>query len=136
MIEDFKGLAVFVAVADSGSLSAAGRRLKLSTSVVSHHLSRLEAKLGVTLFFRSTRSMSLTAEGHAALGHARRMVSAGKEALDALGSVSEDPVGALRIAMPAFGERTRLRHALWDFAKRHPKVSISLRSSSINTPAP
>lgn len=67
MIDDYRSLAVFVAVADAGSLSAAGRRLKLSTSVISHHLSRLEAKLGVTLFFRSTRSLSLTPEGHAAL---------------------------------------------------------------------
>ncbi|MEP0320558.1 LysR family transcriptional regulator [Bauldia litoralis] len=129
MIEDYRGLAVFVAVADAGSLSAAGRRLKLSTSVVSHHLSRLEAKLGVTLFFRSTRSMSLTPEGHAALAPARRMVAAGEEALDAVGAGSDEPVGALHITMPAWGERTRLRQALWDFARRHPLVSISLHSS-------
>ncbi|MEQ8701754.1 MAG: LysR family transcriptional regulator [Bauldia litoralis] len=129
MIEDYRGLAVFVAVADAGSLSAAGRRLKLSTSVVSHHLSRLEAKLGVTLFFRSTRSMSLTPEGHAALAPARRMVAAGEEALDAVGAGSDEPVGALHITMPAWGERTQLRQALWDFARRHPLVSISLHSS-------
>lgn len=129
MIEDYRGLAVFVAVADAGSLSAAGRRLKLSTSVVSHHLSRLEAKRGVTLFFRSTRSMSLTPEGHAALAPARRMIAAGQEALDALGAGSAEPVGALRITMPAWGERMRLRQALWDFARRHPMVAISLHSS-------
>ena len=80
MIDDYRSLAVFVAVAEAGSLSAAGRRLKLSTSVVSHHLSRLEARQGVTLFFRSTRAMSLTPEGHAALEPARRMVAAGEEA--------------------------------------------------------
>ncbi len=129
MIEDYRGLAVFVAIADAGSLSAAGRRLKLSTSVVSHHLSRLEAKLGVTLFFRSTRSMSLTPEGHAALAPARRMVAAGEEALDAVAAGSDEPVGALRITMPAWGERMRLRQTLWDFARRHPLVAISLHSS-------
>ena len=47
MIEDLRGLAVFVAIAEAGSLTAAGKRLKLSTSVVSHLLSRLEDKLGV-----------------------------------------------------------------------------------------
>ncbi|MCR8724721.1 LysR family transcriptional regulator [Frigidibacter sp. ROC022] len=129
MIEDYRGLAIFVAIADAGSLSAAGRRLKLSTSVVSHHLSRLEAKLGVTLFFRSTRSMSLTPEGRAALGPARRMVAAGEEALDAVGAGSDEPVGALRVAMPAWGENMRIIQALWEFARRHPMVAISLHSS-------
>lgn len=129
MIEDYRGLAVFVAVADAGSLSAAGRRLNLSTSVVSHHLSRLEAKLGVTLFYRSTRSMSLSPEGRAALVPARRMVAAGDEALDALGATVDEPVGALRISMPAWGEQTRLRQALWEFTRLHPMVAISLHSS-------
>nr|WP_067290369.1 LysR family transcriptional regulator [Marinobacterium profundum] len=129
MIEDYRALAVFVAVADAGSLSAAGRRLKLSTSVISHHLSRLEAKMGMALFFRSTRSMSLTAEGRTALAPARRMVAAGDEALDALSAISDEPVGALRITMPAWGERTGLRLKLWDFARLHPLVAISLQSS-------
>ncbi|WP_372803031.1 LysR family transcriptional regulator [Paracoccus seriniphilus] len=129
MIDDYRGLAVFVAIVEAGSFSEAGRRLKLSTSVVSHHLSRLEAKLGVTLFFRSTRSMSLTPEGQAALGPARRMVAAGEEALDLLGDTSEEPVGSLKITMPAFGERTRLRQRLWEFSQRHPMVAISLHSS-------
>lgn len=129
MIEDYRSLAVFVAVSDAGSLSAAGRRLKISTSVVSHHLSRLEDKLGVTLFFRSTRSISLTPEGHAALDAARRMVTAGEEALDALSSGNDQPVGALRITMPAWGEQMHLRQTLWDFANLHPLVAISLHSS-------
>ncbi len=133
MIEDYRGLAVFVAVADAGSLSAAGRRLNLSTSVVSHHLSRLEAKMGTALFFRSTRSMSLTAEGHAALAPARRMVAAGEEALDALSAGSDEPVGALHITMPAWGERTRLRQKIWDFARLYPMVAISLQSSDVQS---
>ena len=57
MQDDYKGLAVFVAVSDAGSFSAAARNLKLSTSVVSHHIAKLEARLGVPLFFRSTRSI-------------------------------------------------------------------------------
>ncbi len=112
MIEDYRGLAVFVAVADADSPSAAGRRLKLSTSVVSHHISRLEAKMVTVLFFRSTRSMSRSAEGHAAPAPARRMVVAGEEALDALSAGSHEPVGALHITMPAWGEQTLLRQKL------------------------
>jgi DNA-binding transcriptional LysR family regulator len=133
MIDDYRSLAVFVAIADTGSLSAAGRRLKLSTSVISHHLSRLEDRQGVTLFFRSTRSMSLTPEGHIALDPARRMVAAGEEALDAIHAENDEPVGALRIAMPAFGEQSRLHAAFWGFAKLHPMVAISLHCSDTPT---
>ena len=133
MIDDYRSLAVFVAIADTGSFSAAGRRLKLSTSVISHHLSRLEERQSVTLFFRSTRSMSLTPEGQIALDPARRMVKAGEEALDAIHAGNDEPVGTLRIAMPAFGEQGRLHAALWDFAKLHPMVGISLHCSDTPT---
>lgn len=120
---------MFVAVVNAGSFSAAGRRLKLSTSVVSHHISKLEAKLGVTLFFRSTRSLSLTSEGEAMLPAARRMVEAGAEALDANTDDSDQPVGSLRITMPAFGDQSAIHRCVWDFAKTYPMVAISLQSS-------
>ena len=120
---------MFVAVVDAGSFSAAGRRLKLSTSVVSHHISKLEGKLGVTLLFRSTRSLSLTSEGEAILPAARRMVQAGAEALDANTDDSDQPVGSLRITMPAFGDQSAIHRCVWDFAKTYPMVAIALQSS-------
>ncbi|SOH93578.1 DNA-binding transcriptional regulator, LysR family [Monaibacterium marinum] len=129
MVDDYRSLAVFVAIADTGSLSAAGRKLKLSTSVISHHLSRLEERQGVTLFFRSTRSMSLTPEGRHALEPARRMVTAAEEALDAINVGSGQPVGALHITMPAFGEQSNLHSSLWKFVKKHPMVAITVHSS-------
>lgn len=129
MSESYRGLAVFVAVADAGSFSAAGRRLKLSTSVVSHHISKLEATLGTPLFFRSTRSLSLTSEGHKILESARRMVAAGEEALDALSDQGDQPVGALRITLPAFGLSSSIHQSVWSFAKAHPMVALSLHSS-------
>ncbi len=73
--------------------------------------------------------MSLTPEGHAALGPARRMVVAGEEALAIIGAGSDEPVGGLRLTMPAFGERAHLRRILWDFSRQHPLVAISLHSS-------
>ncbi|WP_420860569.1 LysR family transcriptional regulator [Algirhabdus cladophorae] len=131
MIEDYRGLGIFVAVADAGSLSAAGRRLKLSTSVVSHHLSRLEAKLGVTLFFRSTRALTLTSEGQAMLGPARRMVEAASEALDSLSDTAHQPVGALRLTLPAFGDRSPVHQAVWAFARAHPMVALSIHTTDL-----
>ncbi|WP_168798038.1 LysR family transcriptional regulator [Pacificoceanicola onchidii] len=128
MIDDFRGLAVFVAVTEAGSFSAAGRRLNLSTSVVSHHVSKLESKLGVSLFFRSTRALTLTSEGHKILDAAKRMVAAGTEAFDALSGELDQPVGTLRITIPAFGQCTSMHRAIWDFALEHPLVSMTVNS--------
>ncbi|MEM1428353.1 MAG: LysR family transcriptional regulator [Pseudomonadota bacterium] len=129
MIEDFRSLAVFHVVAEIGSFSGAARQLKLSTSVVSHHISKLEAKLGVSLFFRSTRSLSLTPEGQLIRDAARRMVHAGGEAIDALTEHSDQPVGALRVTMPAFGGNSPVYQRVWDFARDHPMVAITLNGS-------
>lgn len=129
MIDDYRGLAVFVAVVDAGSFSAAARRMKLSTSVVSHHVSKLEAKVGTPLFHRSTRSLSLTSDGEKMVDAARRMVAAGEEAIDALAAEQDQPVGQLRVSLPAFGSDTPLHHALWAFARAHPLVTLSLNHS-------
>lgn len=126
MIDDLRRLAVFAAVADAGSFSAAARRLKLSTSVVSHHVSTLEARLRTSLLFRSTRSLSLTPEGHKILDAARRMVAAGEEAIDALSEGGDTLVGTLRLTMPSFGARIAAIQAVWAFARAHPAVVISL----------
>lgn len=129
MIDDFRALAVFVAVADAGGFSQAGRELGLSTSVISHHVGRLETKLGVSLFFRSTRSMSLTPEGQKMLHPARRMVGAGREALDVLAETSEQPVGALRIALPAFRVESDIHQRIWAFIREHQMVAVTLHES-------
>lgn len=128
-MDEYRGLAVFVAVAHAGSFSGAARRLKLSTSVVSHHVSKLEEKLGIALFFRSTRSLSLTPEGDAILPPARKMVDAAQEALDILNEANEQPVGTLRVTLPAFGENTPVHKALWRFARTYPLVSLSFHTS-------
>ncbi|WP_371168979.1 LysR family transcriptional regulator [Aliiroseovarius sp. 2305UL8-7] len=128
-MDEYRGLAVFVAVAEAGSFSGAGRRLKLSTSVVSHHISKLEAKIGASLFFRSTRSLSLTAEGRASLPAARAMVDAAQEAMDVLAETSDQPTGALRVTLPAFGDRSPLHRAIWRFARKYPMVAVSIHAN-------
>lgn len=128
-MDDYRALAVFVAVHEAGSFSGAGRRLRLSTSVISHHISKLEAKLGVSLFFRSTRSLSLTPEGNAVLPSARAMVSAADEAFDVLSETSGTPSGALRVTLPAFGERSPLHRTLMRFVQKYPLVAMSLHTS-------
>ncbi|HYC41730.1 MAG TPA: LysR family transcriptional regulator [Noviherbaspirillum sp.] len=63
MIEELRALAVFAKTVDTGSFRAAARELGLSPSVVSHHVSQLESRLGVALLYRSTRRLSLTDDG-------------------------------------------------------------------------
>ena len=128
-MDEYRSLAVFAAVHDAGSFSAAGRRLKLSTSVVSHHVSKLEAKVSASLFFRSTRSLSLTPEGEAILPAARAMVAAAKDALDVLAATNDQLVGALRVTLPAFGDRSPLNRSILQFANEHPMVAVSIHNS-------
>ena len=129
MADDYKALAVFAAVAEAGSFSEAARRLKLSTSVVSHHVSRLEERLGAALLYRSTRSLSLTVEGEKILPAARQMIASASEALDVLAEDNDQLVGALRITMPTFGTDTVVHQRVWEFARANPMVAISLSSS-------
>ena len=129
MIDTYRSLAVFDAVANAGSFSAAARAMRLSTSVVSHHISNLEKRLGVSLFYRSTRSLSLTPEGIKIREAVARMVAAGDEAVDLLTDTGEQVVGALRIAIPAFGGIDDVQAKVWAFAREHPMVSIVTSSS-------
>ncbi|WP_375280110.1 LysR substrate-binding domain-containing protein [Pseudooctadecabacter sp.] len=128
-MDEYRALAVFVAVHEAGSFSGAGRRLKLSTSVISHHVSRLEDKVGASLFFRSTRSLSLTPEGRAILTSARAMVKAADDAFDILTETSDQPTGSLRVTLPAFGDRSPLHQSLMRFVRAHPLVSMSIHTS-------
>ena len=70
-----RALEVFTAVMREGSFSGAGRRLGLTPSAVARSIDRIEARLGVRLLLRSTRALTLTAEGQAYLQTARRILA-------------------------------------------------------------
>jgi len=129
MIDDLRALAIFAKVAEAGSFSAAGRALRLSTSVVSHHVKALETRHGVTLFHRSTRALSLTSDGQRLLEAARRMVDAAEDGFNAIADISAEPAGALRITVPAFLKNSPQENAIWQFARRYPHVAVTLNGS-------
>ena len=132
MIDDLRALAIFAKVAEAGSFSAAGRALRLSTSVVSHHVKALEERQGVTLLYRSTRSLSLTADGKQLLEAAQRMVAAAQDGFSRIADVSSQPAGSLRISAPTFLLDTSPQSIIWDFAKSYPNVAMTLVSSDEN----
>ena len=106
-------LSAFVAVADSGSISAAAQRLGLSKSVVSERLAELERDLGTSLIQRTTRKMSLTEDGSAFLQRARRIIRDIDEAVAELAERRGSLIGPLRLSAPvSFGSLHLGRHSI------------------------
>jgi DNA-binding transcriptional LysR family regulator len=126
MLDRLTGLEVFVKVASSGSLSRAGRAMGLSQTMVSKHIAALEARLGVRLFHRTTRRLSITEAGRNYLEASERIL-AEVEAADA--NVAADrvkPRGLLRLNAPvSFGTR-QIVPLLAEFTARYPHVVIEL----------
>lgn len=119
-------LAVFVAVAEAEGFSAAARRLGVSKAMVSTAVARLESKLGVRLFQRSTRRLSLTEDGAAALPHAQRAIEAAQDAEDAATQSRATPRGTLKVNAPMSFGLLHIVPALGEFARAFPDVSVDL----------
>ena len=126
MIDDLRPLAVFAKTVEAGSFRAAARMLGLSPSVVSHHVSQLESRLGLALIYRSTRRLSLTVDGKRLYSHAQTMLAAAEAGLNAMNDRSSEPVGELSVSLPAFLVSGPLMPRLTTFITNHPKVHISL----------
>ena len=126
MLDRLTGLEVFVKVAAAGNLSAAARAMGLSQTMVTKHMAALETRLGVKLFHRTTRRLSITEAGRNYLEASERIL-AGIEAADA--SVAADrvePRGLLRLNAPvSFGTR-QIAPLLAEFTDRHPLVTVEL----------
>jgi DNA-binding transcriptional LysR family regulator len=117
-------LNVFVQTADTRSFVAAGRTLGISASGIGKSVTRLEQSLGVRLFHRSTRSVTLTAEGEMFLERARRILAEVDAAQAELSEVAETPKGRLRIGLPMIGEP--FLSVLSEFRRRYPEVELDL----------
>ncbi|MGA2293351.1 LysR substrate-binding domain-containing protein [Bradyrhizobium sp.] len=124
MLDRLTGLEVFAKVAAAGSLSSAARAMGLSQTMVTKHIAALEARLGVKLFHRTTRRLSLTESGRFYLEASERIL-AEMEAADATVAADRvEPRGLLRLNVPlAFGTR-QIAPLLSEFAQRHPRVGV------------
>ena len=90
-------LTAFVRVVDSGGFSAAGRRLNMSTTMVSNHVQALEERLGARLLHRTTRKVSLTDVGKAYYDRCTQILADIEQADDIAGALQSTPRGTLRI---------------------------------------
>ena len=91
------GLTAFVRVVDSGGFSAAGRKLNMSTTMVSNHIQALEERLGVRLLNRTTRKVSVTEVGRAYYDRCVQILADIEQADDIAGALQSTPRGTLRI---------------------------------------
>jgi DNA-binding transcriptional LysR family regulator len=121
-----EGIITFVQVADSGSLSEAARRMRISRSVVSERLAELERSLGATLLQRSTRKISVTEDGSAFLERARRIVCEVRQAQTDLAERRGALIGPLRISAPVTFGRMHLGPALYGFLEKYPDIQLTL----------
>jgi DNA-binding transcriptional LysR family regulator len=119
-------LAVFAAVAEAEGFSAAARRLGVSKAMVSVAVARLEERLGVRLLQRTTRRLSLTEAGAAALPHAQRSLLAARDAEEAATRSLASPRGVLRINAPMSFGLLHVVPALGSFAQTYPEVRVDL----------
>ena len=123
-------MAVFSAVAASGSFSAAGRDLGLTPSAVSRTLDRIEARLGVRLMLRTTRTLTLTPEGQAYLGAARRILTDLDDAEQAIADQGA-PRGRLRVSASLSHGRLCVVPLLGDFVAREPHILVDINLSDV-----
>lgn len=125
-----RALSLFVTVVESGSFSAAGRILDLSPSAVSRAIDRIETRLGVRLLLRSTRALSLTAEGQAYLQSARRILA---DLDDAEQQIADQgaPRGRLRVSAALSHGRLCVVPLLGEFAALYPHIVVDIALTDI-----
>lgn len=121
-MESLTSLNAFVQVAEHTSFRAAAQQLGISASAVGKSVARLEERIGVRLFRRSTRSVSLTPEGARFLERCRRILSEIEAAEDDFAQTVGRPSGKLRVSLPILGGP--LIDVLADFQKRHSEVEL------------
>lgn len=124
-MDSLSGLAAFVRAAEAQSFVGAGRALGVSSSAVGKSVARLEEKLGVRLFQRSTRHVRLTAEGELFYERCRRILDDIDDAEAELAQSRATPRGKLRVSLPVIGYRMLLP-ILPDFMQRYPEVELDL----------
>lgn len=119
-------LNAFIAVARRRSFAAAARELGVSTSALSQSVRQLEARLGVGLLTRTTRTVALTDHGQRLLENAGAAVDQALESLKTVSARSDEILGRVRLSVPDVAVPLVLAPLLPRFAERHPKVEVEV----------
>lgn len=124
---DLYQLKTFVAVARGGSITRASELVHLSQPAVSAHIKAIEDALGLTLFDRTSRGMTLTAEGHRLLAKAEQTLAAHQELMDEAARTKGRLTGKLRLGAGSNSNHEVIGRLLTTFSERFPEVEVTLK---------
>jgi len=125
-MQDLNDMMVFLAVVETGSFTLAADRLEIPKANVSRKVSRLEARLGVTLLERSTRAQHLTEVGRRYLNHCKRIHEEVDLAETAVSETLHDYEGSLKVGASVTIGQQIIKPALSTFLHQYPKLNLSL----------
>jgi DNA-binding transcriptional LysR family regulator len=125
-VDRLDAMSVFLAVVDAGSLSAAGRRLRIPLPTVSRRIAELEARLNAKLLVRTTRTLVLTDAGTAYAAACRDILESVAEAERAVTGEYEAPQGELVLTAPIVMGRLHMLPVLTAFLSLHPRIDARL----------
>jgi DNA-binding transcriptional LysR family regulator len=125
-MDQLAAVRVFVAVADGGSLSAAGRRLRMPLPTVSRHLAALEEQVGARLITRTTRQLALTEAGRLYLDSSRRILAEFEAVELRLAGEQADPQGELALTAPVLFGRLHVLPIVTEFLGAFPRVTARM----------
>ena len=126
MVDDLNGMTVFAAVAETKGFRSAGDRLGVSASAVSQALRKLEDRVGVALVQRTTRSVRLTEAGERLYATVRPALEEVRSAVTALGEMSDEPRGTLRLYVAPAADAFLAGPFLAGFLADHPRVALDV----------
>lgn len=126
----FDGISEFVAVAETQGFTSAAKRLNVSTSHISRQIAKLEKRLGVALFARTTRQVKLTDAGHSYYHRCQSLLDGLAQANEAISDHQVELAGTLRVSAAGEFAELYIVPVLLEFAKLHPKLNIDIDFNS------
>lgn len=130
---DIYELQIFLAAAENGSFSEAGRRLQLSQPAVSMQIRSLETRLGVELFLRAGRHIRLTEIGEALIPMARELINLSVQVEESIASLQGEVTGLLKLACSTTAGKYILPQLIAGFIDRYPQVQVACNVGSRGT---
>jgi DNA-binding transcriptional LysR family regulator len=125
-MDKLKAMQAFIHIADQGSLTAAARAMASSLPAMVRTLAGFEAQLGVRLFNRTTRRLSLTEEGRRHLQSCRQLLASLADAEAALSAEAGEPAGHLTITAPMLFGQMHVAPAVTRFVQKYPQMRCSV----------